>query len=47
MNWIGKIYKHHKTWVDMVRSLGGGLYSEDIVQEAYIKLLDERYLRMD
>ena len=38
MNWINKIYKHHKEWVAMVESLGGGLYSEDIVQEAYIKL---------
>ena len=38
MNWINKIYKYHKEWVAMVESLGGGLYSEDIVQEAYIKL---------
>ena len=38
MNWITKIYKHHKEWVAMVVSLGGGMYSEDIVSEAYIKL---------
>ena len=38
MNWISKIYKYHKEWVAMVKSLGGGMYSEDIVSEAYIKL---------
>mgnify|MGYP003678299274 CR=1 FL=1 len=38
MNWTTKIYKYHKEWVAMVQALGGGSYSEDIVQEAYIKL---------
>ena len=38
MNWITKIYRYHKEWIAMTESLGGGLYSEDIVQEAYIKL---------
>ena len=38
MNWITKIYRYHKEWIAMTESLGGGLYSEDIVMEAYIKL---------
>lgn len=38
MNWITKIYRYHKEWIAMVQGLGGGLYSEDIVMEAYIKL---------
>lgn len=38
MNLINKIYQYHKEWVAMVQALGGGLYSEDIVQEAYIKI---------
>ena len=38
MNLINKIYQYHKEWIAMVEALGGGLYSEDIVQEAYIKI---------
>ena len=38
MNWINKVCVYHKEWIQMVISLGGGNYSEDIVQEAYIKL---------
>jgi len=38
MNWIKKVCVYHKEWISMVVSLGGGNYSEDIVQEAYIKL---------
>jgi len=43
MNLINKIYKHHKEWVAMVEALGGGLYSQDIVQEAYIKINKYNY----
>ena len=38
MNWITKVYRYHKEWVQIVTNLGGGSYSEDIVMEAYIKL---------
>ena len=38
MNWIIKVYRYHKEWVQIVTNLGGGSYSEDIVMEAYIKL---------
>tara|TARA_R110002126_G_scaffold119709_3_gene260752 strand:+ start:130 stop:735 length:606 start_codon:yes stop_codon:yes gene_type:complete len=38
MNWITKVYRYHKEWVEIVTNLGGGSYSEDIVMEAYIKL---------
>jgi Glu-tRNA(Gln) amidotransferase subunit E-like FAD-binding protein len=33
------IYKQHKKWVNIVKNLGGGDFSEDIVQEMYIKLI--------
>jgi len=33
------VAKHHKEWIEVVQKLGGGYYSEDIVQEMYIKLL--------
>ena len=32
------IGKHHNEWVSIVRSFGGGIYSEDIVQETYIRI---------
>ena len=32
------VAKHHKDWVRLVQSMGGKEYSEDIVQEMYIKL---------
>ncbi len=32
------IAKFHKEWIQMVRSMGGGDYSEDVVQEMYIKI---------
>jgi hypothetical protein len=32
------IAKYHKEWIKMVRSIGGGDYSEDVVQEMYIKI---------
>jgi len=35
---LKSVSKHHKEWVAVVQKLGGGAYSEDIVQEMYIKL---------
>lgn len=37
--WINEVYKFHKDWIRMVRSFGAGDYSEDIVQEMYIRLI--------
>ena len=36
--WIGRVAGYHKDWVIMAQKFGAGHYSEDIVQEAYIKL---------
>jgi DNA-directed RNA polymerase specialized sigma24 family protein len=38
-DWLKYIAKHHKEWTSIVRSWGAGEYSEDIVQEMYMKLL--------
>lgn len=35
---LSKIYKNHNKWLNIVKKLGGGDYSEDIVQEMYLKL---------
>jgi DNA-directed RNA polymerase specialized sigma24 family protein len=32
------IAKYHSEWINMVRSMGGGNYSEDMVQDMYIKI---------
>jgi|TARA_R110000744_G_scaffold56031_2_gene118216 hypothetical protein len=37
-DWIKIVAKSHKHWVSLAKKLGGGDYSEDIVQEMYIKL---------
>lgn len=37
-DFLKEVAKHHKEWVRTVTALGGGSYSEDIVQEMYIKL---------
>ena len=36
--WLAEIAKHHKTWIKTVQGLGGDSYSEDIVQEMYLKI---------
>lgn len=33
-----EVAKYHKEWLDVVKSLGGDSYSEDIVQEMYLKI---------
>jgi len=43
MNWLNRVCKYHKEWIEIVERLGGGLYSEDIVQEAYIKIVKYNY----
>jgi DNA-directed RNA polymerase specialized sigma24 family protein len=36
--WLNIVAKHHKEHVKLVRSWGGGDYSEDLVQEMYLRL---------
>jgi len=35
---LNHVVKYHNEWVKTCKALGGGSYSEDIVQEMYIKL---------
>ena len=37
-NWLAKVYKHHKEWIKIANIYGVGDYSEDLVQDVYIKL---------
>ena len=37
-DWLSEVAKHHKKWIEITRSYNGGIYSEDIVQEMYLKL---------
>lgn len=36
--WLNIVAKHHKEHVKLVKSWGGGDYSEDLVQEMYLRL---------
>lgn len=38
LEWLSIVAKHHKEYVTTVKNWGGGDYSEDIVQEMYIRL---------
>jgi RNA polymerase sigma factor (sigma-70 family) len=38
MEWLKDVAKHHDDYIRMVRSFGGGVHSEDIVQECYLRL---------
>jgi len=40
MEWLKEVSKHHNDYVSSVRSLGEYNYSEDIVQQMYLKLYD-------
>ena len=35
-----EIARYHKEWVVLATRLGGGMWAEDLVQDAYIKILD-------
>ena len=35
---IKEISERHQDWIDIVKTFGGGAYSEDIVQEMYLKI---------
>ncbi len=38
MEWIKKVVEQHHKWTGMAIHLGGGIYSEDLVQDMYLKL---------
>jgi DNA-directed RNA polymerase specialized sigma24 family protein len=38
VDFLAEVAKLHKEWVRTVRAIGGGDFSEDIVQEMYLKL---------
>ena len=35
-----EIARYHKEWIVLATKLGGGMWAEDLVQDAYIKILD-------
>ncbi|QDP57231.1 MAG: hypothetical protein Unbinned221contig1000_19 [Prokaryotic dsDNA virus sp.] len=39
MKWIEKIAENHEQYIEVVKGFGENTYAEDIVQEAYIKIM--------
>ncbi len=39
MKWLNIVARHHKEYVGIVQSFGEYFYAEDIVQEAYLRML--------
>lgn len=37
-HWLSRVCEHHKEWIKIAKVYGCGDYSEDLVQEVYIKL---------
>ena len=37
-NWLSKVAEKHTYWIKLVQKFGAGNYSEDIVQEMYLKI---------
>jgi len=37
-NWLEEIAKYHENWIKIARKFGAGSYSEDVVQEMYLKV---------
>lgn len=42
-----KLSKYHNDWVRMVKSLGGGAFSEDVVQDMYLKVYNNKNVLND
>jgi RNA polymerase sigma factor (sigma-70 family) len=40
MQWINVLSRHHKEWINIVRSFGECSLAEDIVQEMYLRIHD-------
>lgn len=38
MKWLAEVAKHHKEWLKIAKVYGAGDFSEDCVQQAYLKL---------
>lgn len=39
MNWINKVAKYHKEYINTIKKFGEDFYAEDLVQEMYIRLI--------
>ena len=39
MNWINKVTKHHKEYVNTIKQFGEDFYAEDLVQEMYLRFI--------
>lgn len=39
MNWINKVAKYHKEYVNTIKKFGEDFYAEDLVQEMYVRFL--------
>jgi RNA polymerase sigma factor (sigma-70 family) len=39
MNWIDKVAKHHKEYINTIKGFGEDFYAEDLVQEMYIRFI--------
>ena len=39
MNWINKVTKHHKEYVNTIKQFGEDFYAEDLVQEMYVRFI--------
>lgn len=39
MSWINKVTKHHKEYINTIKSFGEDFYAEDLVQEMYIRFI--------
>lgn len=44
MEWIKKLAEQHETWIHYARKIGAGSDAEDLVQDAYIKLMNSKAL---
>jgi RNA polymerase sigma factor (sigma-70 family) len=40
MDWLIEVQKHHQQWITIVKTFGAGEFSEDIVQDVYIRLAE-------
>lgn len=39
MNWINKVAKYHKEYINTIRGFGEDFYAEDLVQEMYLRFI--------
>ena len=41
MEWIKEVSKYHNDWVRIMRHFGAGDFSEDYVQDMYLKIAEK------